>query len=184
MRTDKLTTKFQQALQDAQSLALQNDKQQLEPVHLLCAMLDPEGGSTRSVLAKAGVMTDRLRSACGREIDKLPQVSGGEAGEVYVSRNLSNLLNAADKTASKRGDSYIATEHFLLALPDDKGPAGEALRDAGGDKRTDSRWSGSDRSREPRRPHIGESTLERVCGHLSHLPRDRTGYCHVVWVTR
>jgi len=134
MRTDKLTTKFQQALQDAQSLALQNDNQQVEPVHLLCAMLDQEGGSARSVLAKAGVKTDALRSACGREIDKLPQVSGGEAGEVYVSRNLSNLLNAADKTASKRGDSYIATEHFLLALIEDKGAAGQALKDAGGDK--------------------------------------------------
>ena len=135
MRTDKLTTKFQQALQDAQSLALQNDNQQVEPVHLLCAMLDQEGGSARSVLAKAGVMVDRLRSACGREIDKLPEVSGGEAGEVYVSRDLGNLLNAADKTAGKRGDAYIATEHFLLALTEDKGPAGQAFRDAGGDKK-------------------------------------------------
>ncbi len=134
MRTDKLTTKFQQALQDAQSLALQSDNQQVEPVHLLTAILDAEGGSARSVLAKAGVMVDRLRSACGREIDKLPQVSGGEAGEIYVSRNLANLLNAADKEASKRGDSYIATEHFLLALTEDKGPAGQALKDAGGDR--------------------------------------------------
>ncbi len=134
MRTDKLTTKFQQALQDAQSLALQNDHQQVEPIHLLTAILDGEGGSARSILAKAGVLVDRLRAAMGREIDKLPRVTGGEAGEVYVSRNLTNVLNAADKEASKRGDSYIATEHFLLALTTDKSPAGQALKDAGGDR--------------------------------------------------
>jgi ATP-dependent Clp protease ATP-binding subunit ClpB len=134
MRSDKLTTRFQQALQEAQSLALHNDNQQIEPVHVLAAMLDQDGGSTRSVLAKAGVAVDRLRSTLGREMDKLPKVEGGDAGEVYVSRELSNLFNVADKAAGKRGDSYVASEHFLMALTEDKGAAGQALRDNGGDK--------------------------------------------------
>ncbi len=136
MRTDKLTTKFQQALQDAQSLALRCDNQQIEPVHLLVTMLDQEGGSSRNVLAKAGVKVDQLRSSLGQELDRLPKVSGGEAGEVYVSRELANLLNVADKLAGKRGDSYIATEHFLLALSEDKASVGRLLREYGGDKKS------------------------------------------------
>ncbi|MEK8088282.1 ATP-dependent chaperone ClpB [Thermithiobacillus plumbiphilus] len=130
MRMDKLTTKFQQGLQEAQSLALGLDQQQIEPVHLLVAFLDQEGGIARSVLAKAGVSVDGLRSKLGRELENLPKVQG-TPGEVHVSRDLNNMLNLADKIASQRGDAYIATEHFLLALLDDKGAAGRLLKEAG-----------------------------------------------------
>ncbi|MEW5790241.1 MAG: ATP-dependent chaperone ClpB [Pseudomonadota bacterium] len=133
MRMDKLTTKFQQALQEAQSLALSLDHQQIEPVHLLVAFLDQEGGIARSLLAKAGVAVDALRSKLGRELEGLPKVHG-TPGEVHVSRDLGNMLNLADKIAQQRGDAYIATEHFLLALMEDKGPAGRLLKEAGATK--------------------------------------------------
>lgn len=130
MRTEKLTTKFQQALQEAQSLALAQDHQQIEPVHLLIAFLDQEGGIARPVLAKAGVQVDALRNQLNRALQGMPKVHG-QPGEVQVSRDLSNMLNLADKISQKRGDSYISTEHFLLALLEDKGEAGRLLKEAG-----------------------------------------------------
>ncbi|MHB1707112.1 MAG: ATP-dependent chaperone ClpB, partial [Acidithiobacillus sp.] len=130
MRMDKLTTKFQQGLQEAQSLALAQDHQQIEPLHLLIAFLDQDGGIARPLLAKAGVRVDSLRSNLGRALEGLPKVHG-TPGEVSLGRDLSNMLNLADKIAQKRGDTYIATEHFLLALLEDKGEAGRLLKEAG-----------------------------------------------------
>ncbi|MCY0872874.1 MAG: ATP-dependent chaperone ClpB [Acidithiobacillus caldus] len=130
MRVDKLTTKFQQALQEAQSLALDRDHQQMEPVHLLLAFLDQDGGIARPLLAKAGVRVDALRNALGRALESLPKVEG-VPGEVQMGRDLGNLLNLADKIAQKRGDSYISTEHFLLALLEDRGEAGRLFKEAG-----------------------------------------------------
>ena len=130
MRFDKLTTKFQQALADAQSMAARNDNQFIEPVHLLAAMLaDPDSG-VGSLLARAGVAVNRLGPALEREISALPQVQGGD-GNVTVSRELQGVLTRTDKEAGKRGDAYIPTELFLLALADDKGPAGRVLGEAG-----------------------------------------------------
>ena len=134
MRTDKLTSKFQLALQDAQSLALGKDHQFIEPVHLLIALLDQEGGIARSLLMQAGVNVNLLRSQLGEALDGMPSVSGGDAGDVHVSNDLSRLLNATDKLAQKRNDQYISSELFLLALMDDKGKAGSLLRDAGASK--------------------------------------------------
>ncbi|EGQ63290.1 clpB protein, partial [Acidithiobacillus sp. GGI-221] len=126
MRTDKLTTKFQQAFQDAQSLALAQDHQQMEPIHLLAAFLDQEGGIARPLLSKAGVRVDALRNQLNRALESMPKVQG-HPGEVQVGRDLTNMLNLADKIGQKRGDTYISTEHFLLALMDDKGEAGRLL---------------------------------------------------------
>ncbi|WP_409408725.1 ATP-dependent chaperone ClpB [Acidithiobacillus ferriphilus] len=130
MRTDKLTTKFQQAFQDAQSLALGQDHQQMDPVHLLIAFLDQEGGIARPLLSKAGVRVDALRNQLNRVLESMPKVQG-HPGEVQVGRDLTNMLNLADKIGQKRGDTYISTEHFLLALMDDKGEAGRLLKEAG-----------------------------------------------------
>ncbi len=130
MRMDKLTTKFQMALADAQSLAVGKDHQFIEPVHLLVAMLDQEGGSIRHLLTQAGVNVDQLRSALGEAMDRLPRVQGAE-GEVHISNDLNRLLNITDKLAQQRGDQYISSELFLLACVEDKGPVGEILRKAG-----------------------------------------------------
>ncbi len=130
MRMDKLTTKFQMALADAQSLAVGKDHQFIEPVHLLVAMLDQEGGSIRHLLTQAGVNVDQLRSALGEAMDRLPRVQGAE-GEVHISNDLNRLLNITDKLAQQKGDQYISSELFLLAAVEDKGPVGEILRKAG-----------------------------------------------------
>ena len=130
MRFDKLTTKFQQALADAQSLALGNDAGFIEPQHLLAALLAQEDGGTTSLLARAGVAVPRLQAALRQAIERLPKVEGTE-GEIGISRDLNNLLNLTDKEASKRGDQFIASELFLLALADDKGPTGRLLKDHG-----------------------------------------------------
>jgi ATP-dependent Clp protease ATP-binding subunit ClpB len=127
---DKLTTKFQMALGDAQSLALGRDHQFIEPAHLMVALLDQEGGTVRHLLAKAGVKVDALRSQLGKAIDRAPRVEGSP-GEVHVSSDLGRLLNVTDKLAQERNDQYISSELFILAGLDDKGPLGHALRDAG-----------------------------------------------------
>jgi ATP-dependent Clp protease ATP-binding subunit ClpB len=127
---DKMTSKFQLALADAQSLAVGRDHQFIEPVHLLIALLDQEGGSVRHLLAQADVNVNLLRSQLGEMLDKLPQVHGS-AGEVHVSNDLGRLLNVTDKLAQQRKDSYISSELFILAVLDDKGALGELLRKAG-----------------------------------------------------
>ncbi|HTO88873.1 MAG TPA: Clp protease N-terminal domain-containing protein, partial [Thermoanaerobaculia bacterium] len=134
MRLDRLTTKFQQALADAQSLAVGADNQFIEPVHVLAALLDQEDGGTASLASRAGVNVPKLREAVRKAIDRLPKVEG-HGGEIQIGRDLSNLLNLTDKEAQKRGDQYIASELFLLALADDKGEAGRLLKEAGGSKK-------------------------------------------------
>jgi len=134
MRSDRLTTKFQQALADAQSLAVGADNQYVMPAHVLAALLNQEDGGTASLLSKAGVNVARLREGLKRIIDNLPKVEG-HGGDVQISRELSNLLNIADKEAQKRGDQYIASELFVLALTEDKGEVGRLLKEAGGARR-------------------------------------------------
>src|SRR5437764_1381306 len=130
MRFDKLTTKFQQALADAQSLALGHDAGFIEPQHLLAAMLAQEDGGTASLLARAGVAVPRLQTALKQAIERLPKVEG-TGGEIGLSRDLNNLLNLTDKEATKRGDQFVASELFLQALVDDKGDTGRLLKDQG-----------------------------------------------------
>ncbi|MFN7085291.1 MAG: ATP-dependent chaperone ClpB [Burkholderiales bacterium] len=130
MRFDKFTTKFQQAFADAQSIAVGNDNPYIEPQHLLLALLNQQDGGTASLLARAGVNVGGLRAALKQSIDRLPKVEG-HGGEVNVSRELSNLLNLTDKEAQKRGDQFIASELFLLALSGDKGEAARLLKEAG-----------------------------------------------------
>ncbi|HSN46756.1 MAG TPA: Clp protease N-terminal domain-containing protein, partial [Casimicrobiaceae bacterium] len=130
MRFDKLTTKFQQALADAQSAALGNDNGFIEAQHLLAALLNQEDGGTASLLARAGVAVPRLRAALAKAIERLPKVEG-QGGEIAVSRELGSLLNLTDREATKRGDQFIASELFLLALADDKGDTGRLLKEHG-----------------------------------------------------
>jgi len=129
MRLDKLTTRFQEALADAQSLALGNDNPYIEPVHLLLAMLRQPDGATKNLLARAGVNVGGLDTALDRAIKNLPQVQGGE--QVQVGRDLGSLLQQTEKEGIKRGDQFIASELFLLAVADDKGEAGRIAREHG-----------------------------------------------------
>src|SRR5690606_25943072 len=130
MRFDKLTTRFQQALADAQSLALRNDNPYIEPAHLLSALLADTESGTGSLLARAGVAVNRLSTALNQLIAGYPQVQGAE-GNIQISRDLQAALARTEKEAMQRGDDYIASELFLLAMADDKGDAGNALRAAG-----------------------------------------------------
>jgi len=137
MRTDKLTSKFQLALQDAQSLSLGKDHQFIEPTHLMIALLDQEGGSARGLFTQAGVNVNLLRSQLGDALDNMPSVSGGGAeGDIHISNDLSRLLNVTDKLAQKRNDQYISSELFILAALDDKGVLGKALKNNGATKDT------------------------------------------------
>ncbi|MFP4463050.1 MAG: ATP-dependent chaperone ClpB [Guyparkeria sp.] len=131
---DKLTAKFQMALADAQSLAVGQDHQFIEPVHLMVALLDQEGGTVRHLLTQSDINVNMLRSQLGEMLDRQPAVSGGEAGEVHISNDLSRLLNVTDKLAQKRNDQYISSELFVLAAIEDKSELGEILRRAGASK--------------------------------------------------
>ncbi|HKX56021.1 MAG TPA: Clp protease N-terminal domain-containing protein, partial [Xanthomonadales bacterium] len=133
MRMDKLTSKFQLALSDAQSLASGLDNQLIEPAHLLVALLDQEGGSTRHLLTKAGVRVSQLRSQLGERLDKLPKVSGA-AGEVSLSNDLVKILNVTDKMAQQWGDQYISSELFPLAALEVKGALADIMVQAGANK--------------------------------------------------
>ncbi|MGZ5237793.1 MAG: Clp protease N-terminal domain-containing protein, partial [Caldimonas sp.] len=128
MRLDKLTTTFQQALADAQSLAVAKDNPYIEPAHLVSAMLAQTDGP-KALLARAGVNAGKLQAALDAEIGKLPQVQGGEV--VQPGRDLATLLQAAEKEAGKRGDQFIASEMFLLAAADAKGSIGALLKQNG-----------------------------------------------------
>jgi len=134
MRFDKLTTKFQQAINDAQSLAVGNDNPSIEAQHLLAALLNQDDGGTASLLARAGVNLEPLKSSLQLAISNLPKIENN-AGEVAISRDLNNLLNVTDKNAQKLGDSFIASEMFLLALAEDKGETGRLLKQAGLNKK-------------------------------------------------
>jgi ATP-dependent Clp protease ATP-binding subunit ClpB len=133
MRFDKLTTKFQQAISDAQSIAVGQDNPYIEPQHLLLALLQQEDGATASLLQRAGANVPPLREALKKSVERLPKVEG-TGGEVTVSRELGNLLNLADKEAQKRGDQFIASEMFLLAVTQDKGETGNLLRQHGANR--------------------------------------------------
>jgi len=133
MRMDKLTSRFQQAIAEAQSLAVGRDHVIIEPAHLLLALLDQQGGGTRPLLAQAGVNVPVLRERLTEALDKLPKVSG-QAGNVQAGNDLLRLLNVTDKLAQQRGDAYIASELFLLAALDDSGDAGKVLKAAGANK--------------------------------------------------
>ncbi|HEX5374405.1 MAG TPA: ATP-dependent chaperone ClpB [Aquabacterium sp.] len=128
MRLDKLTTTFQEALTEGQSLAVTRDNPYIEPAHILLAMLRQDDGP-RALLERAGVKVPALATALEKQIDKLPQVQG--ADQVQAGRDTVSLLQGAEKEAHKQGDPYIASEMFLLALSDHKGETGELARDHG-----------------------------------------------------
>ena len=130
MRFDKFTTKFQQALSDAQSLAVGADNQFIEPQHLLLALLNDADSGAASLLARAGGNVAPLKAALKEAVERLAKVEG-HGGEVQVGRDLSNLFNLTDKAAQKRGDEFIASEMFLLAACDDKGETGRLLKQHG-----------------------------------------------------
>jgi ATP-dependent Clp protease ATP-binding subunit ClpB len=130
MRLDKFTTKFQQALSDAQSLAVGSDNQFIEPQHLLLALLNDADSGAVSLLSRAGGNVTPLKAALKDAVERMAKVEG-HGGEVQVGRDLSNLLNLTDKAAQKRGDEYIASEMFLLAACDDKGETGRLLKQHG-----------------------------------------------------
>jgi ATP-dependent Clp protease ATP-binding subunit ClpB len=127
MRMDKLTTKFQQALADAQSLAVGRDNQYIEPVHLMVALLDQQGGTARPLLEKAGVQVPKLRSDLAAALERIAKVEGA-GGEVLLGNDLNKLLNVTDKLAQQRGDQFISSELFVLAACDDRGELGRLLK--------------------------------------------------------
>ena len=133
MRFDKLTTRFQQALSDAQSMAVGQDHAYIEPQHLLLSLLQQEDGGTASLLQRSGANVAPLRDALKKSVERLPKVEG-TGGEVTTSRDLGNLLNLTDKEAQKRNDQFIASEMFLLAALQDKGEIGALLKQHGANR--------------------------------------------------
>lgn len=133
MRMDKLTAKFQEALAEAQSLAIGRDNQFIEPVHLMITLLEQQGGTAHHLLTKAGANISNLRAELNKALDRLPQVQGAP-GEVHVSNDLNKLLNITDKLAQQRQDQYISSELFILAAMEDKGELGSILKKAGVEK--------------------------------------------------
>jgi len=130
MRMDKLTTKFQMALADAQSLAVGRDHQFIEPAHQMMALLDQDGGSIRSLLTRAGGNANALRSRLGEILDGVSRVEG-TGGDVQISTELGRALNLTDKLAQKRGDQFISSELFILAAFEDSGQLADAMKNAG-----------------------------------------------------
>src|SRR6187397_2850673 len=133
MRMDKLTSRFQSALSDAQSLAVGRDHEFMEPAHVLGALLDQQDGITRPLLVKAGANVAKLRKDLDASLDKLPTVQG-TPGDVHVSQDLNRLLNVTDKLAQQRKDDYISSELFVLASFEDKQTLAKLLKDAGASK--------------------------------------------------
>ena len=129
MRIDKLTTKFQEALAEAQSIAVTSDNQFIEPEHVLIALLKDSDGTAKSLLTRAGVNVATLEKGVDSLAKKIPQIEG--TGDVQVGRNLSSWLNLTEKEANKRGDQFIAVELFFLVLADDKGDLGKLAKTAG-----------------------------------------------------
>ncbi len=130
MRLDKLTSKFQLALADAQSLALGRDHQYIEATHLMLALLNQDSGSIRPILMDLEVDINRLRSQLSAELERMPKVEG-IGGDVQVSPQLGTLFNLCDKYAQKSKDKFISSEFFLLAACEDKGALGRILKDLG-----------------------------------------------------
>jgi len=130
MRQDKLTARFQQALGDAQSLAVGRDNQILEPAHLLLALLDQQGGTVRPLVSKAGGNVTKLRTELGAALERMPKVEGAP-GDIHVSNDLTRLLNVTDKLAQQRGDQFISSELFVLACFEDRALLARLLKDSG-----------------------------------------------------
>ncbi len=130
---DKLTSKFQLAIADAQSLAVGRDHQFIEPIHLMSALLDQEGGTVNHLLMQSGVNVNILRSQLGEALERMPTIADA-TGDVHLSNDLSRLLNLTDKLAQQRKDQFISSELFVLAAIDDKGTLGDLLRKAGSNK--------------------------------------------------
>ena len=130
MRTEKLTSRFQQALADAQSLAVGRDNTMIEPVHVLAALVEQQGGSARALLSQAGASVPSLRKGLETAMDNLPKVSG-QAGNLSIGNDLARLLNVSDKLAQDHGDTFVASEWFLLAAIEDRGQAGQELKASG-----------------------------------------------------
>jgi len=135
MRFDKFTTKLQQALADAQSIAVGHDNPYIEPQHLLLALMEQEDGGASPILQQAGANVAVLRDGLRKSVARMPKVEG-TGGEVNISRELGSLLNLTDKEAQKRGDQFIASELFLLAAADDKGETGRLMRQAGASRKS------------------------------------------------
>jgi ATP-dependent Clp protease ATP-binding subunit ClpB len=133
MRIDRLTNKLQEAFAEAQTLAVGNDNQFIEPVHLMIALLDQEGSSVRNLLNRAGVNVFYIRSMLGEAMERLPKVEG-QFGDVHVSKDLAQLLNQADKLAQKRKDKFVASELVILAALDDNGIIGKIFERAGANR--------------------------------------------------
>src|ERR1700743_794505 len=129
MRMDKLTSKFQMALADAQSIALGRDNGFIEPEHLMKALLDQQGGSIRPLLTKAGLNMSQLRTLVDQALDKLPKVSG-TGGDIHVSNSLNRLLNLTDKLSQERKDNFISSELFVLAAINDNSELSKILKRA------------------------------------------------------
>ena len=134
MRMDKLTTRFQGALADAQSLAIGRDNQFIEAAHALMALLEQEASTVTRVLASTGVSVDALKAKLNDALERLPQVQGHQ-GDVQLSNELIRLLNQTDKLAQQRNDQFISSELFLLALVDNKSAVSEILKSVGADKK-------------------------------------------------
>lgn len=135
MRMDKLTSKFQMALADAQSLALGRDNGFIEPEHLMKALLDQQGGSCRPLLTKAGVNIPMLRTLLDQALEKLPKVSG-TGGDIHISNGLNRLLNLTDKLSQQRKDNFISSELFILAAVSEEGSLARILKQAGGEAKS------------------------------------------------
>ncbi len=133
MRMDRLTSKFQTALADAQSHAVGRDHQFIEPAHMMVALLDQEGGTVRHLLSQADVNVNQLRSRLGDVLDRMSSIEEA-SGDLHISNDLGRLLNQSDKLAQKRKDQYISSELFVLAAVDDKGELGDLMRQAGAAK--------------------------------------------------
>ena len=147
MRMDKLTSKFQMALSEAQSLAVGLDNQFIEPAHVMVALLDQQGSSVRGLLAKSGVNVNLLRSQLGDALDRLPKVEG-TGGEVHFGNDVAKLLNITDKLAQDRNDQYISSELFVLAAMDKSSATCTGI----GAGRCDSRRAGAVHRGNPGRP--------------------------------
>lgn len=135
MRMDKMTSKFQAALADAQSLAVGREHQFIEPAHLMLAILDQQASTVRHLLGNAGVNVNQLRTLLGEALEKMPSVEGA-AGDVHISNELGRLLNVTDKLSQERKDAYVSSELFALAAVQSKGQLGEFMHKAGAAKGT------------------------------------------------
>src|ERR1700761_161674 len=133
MDFNRLTEKSQEALRQAQSIAINNGNQQVDVEHLLLALLGQEGGLGPSILLRAEIPLESLHRRLVQEVDKFPKVSGGavRADSVYITNRLSELFSTAEKQAKRLKDEYVSVEHLLLAAADDQGTAGKALREVG-----------------------------------------------------